>query len=118
MKLYFVHFIICKNFNKNSLGLYKLRLKSVCCGLCCYRSLDEEYDIVDPVIKNPMLLVMGEKDYFLKFPGMEGFIKSGMVKHFASDLEIEYVPEGCHFVQEQFPDKVNPLILAFLSKHC
>nr|XP_043621629.1 AB hydrolase superfamily protein YfhM-like [Erigeron canadensis] len=82
-----------------------------------YRSLEEQYDIVDPVIKNPMLLIMGESDYFWKFPGMEGFIKSGMVKHFASDLEIEYVPEGSHFVQEQFPDKVNQLIIAFLNKH-
>ncbi|XP_071714487.1 epoxide hydrolase 3-like [Rutidosis leptorrhynchoides] len=83
-----------------------------------YRSTDEEYeDIVDPVIKNPMLLVVGEKDYLLKLPGMEGFIRSGMVKHLASDLEVEYVPEGCHFVQEQFPDKVNQLILVFLGKH-
>ncbi|XP_071738850.1 epoxide hydrolase 3-like [Rutidosis leptorrhynchoides] len=82
-----------------------------------YRSTDEEFpDIVDPVIKNPMLLVVGEKDYFLKFPRMEGFIRSGMIKHLASDLEVDYVPEGCHFVQEQFPDKVNQLILAFLSK--
>lgn len=83
-----------------------------------YRSIEEEYiDIVDPVIKNPMMLIVGEKDYFLKFPGVEGYIKSGMVKHFATDLEIEYVPEGSHFVQEQFPDKINPLIIAFLRKH-
>ncbi|KAI7736253.1 hypothetical protein M8C21_022703 [Ambrosia artemisiifolia] len=72
-----------------------------------YRSLEEEYDIEDPVIKNPMLLIIGEKDYFLKFPGTEDFIKSGMVKQFASDLEIEYLPEGGHFVQEQFPDKAS-----------
>ncbi|KAI3741141.1 hypothetical protein L1987_58808 [Smallanthus sonchifolius] len=83
-----------------------------------YRSIEEEYDIEDHVIKNPMLLIVGEKDYFLKFPGVEDLIKSGTVKHFASDLEIEYVPEGSHFVQEQFPDKVNPMIIAFLRKHC
>ncbi|KAI3800378.1 hypothetical protein L1987_28468 [Smallanthus sonchifolius] len=83
-----------------------------------YRSIEEEYGVEDHVIKNPMLLIVGEKDYFLKFPGVENFIKSGMLKHFASDLEIEYVPEGSHFVQEQFPDKVNPLIIAFLRKHC
>ncbi|KAI7736251.1 hypothetical protein M8C21_022701 [Ambrosia artemisiifolia] len=83
-----------------------------------YRTIEEEHDIEDPVIKNPMLLIIGEKDYFLKFPGVEDFIKSGMVKHFASDLEIEYLPEGSHFVQEQFPEKVNPLIIAFLRKHC
>ncbi|KAF5811915.1 putative soluble epoxide hydrolase [Helianthus annuus] len=83
-----------------------------------YRVIEEEYGIEDPVIKNPMLLIIGEKDYFLKFPGIEDFIKSGMVKQFASDLEVEYLPEGGHFVQEQFPEKVNPLIIAFLRKHC
>ncbi|KAI3800379.1 hypothetical protein L1987_28469 [Smallanthus sonchifolius] len=82
-----------------------------------YRSSEEKYHIDDPVIKNPMLLIIGEKDYFLKFPGVENFIKSGTVKQFAFDLEIEYVSEGSHFVQEQFPDKVNQLILAFLHKH-
>lgn len=82
-----------------------------------YRSLDEAYDIADPTIKNPMLLIVGERDYFLKFPGMEDLIRSGTVKQYTPDLEIEYVAEGSHFVQEQFPDKVNPLILAFLRKH-
>uniref|UniRef100_A0A251V2Y3 Putative epoxide hydrolase n=1 Tax=Helianthus annuus TaxID=4232 RepID=A0A251V2Y3_HELAN len=80
-------------------------------------SSEEEYGIEDPVIKNPMLLIVGEKDYFLKFPGVEDFITSGTVKQFASDLEIEYVAEGSHFVQEQFPEKLNRLILAFLHKH-
>ncbi|KAI3741144.1 hypothetical protein L1987_58811 [Smallanthus sonchifolius] len=82
-----------------------------------YRSSEEEYHIEDPVIKNPMLLIIGEKDYFLKFPGVENFIKNGTVKQFVLDLEIEYVSEGSHFVQEQFPDKLNQLILAFLHKH-
>ncbi|KAF5811913.1 putative soluble epoxide hydrolase [Helianthus annuus] len=83
-----------------------------------YRVIEEEYGIEDPVIKNPMLLIVGEKDYFLKFTGVEDFIRSGMVKQFASDLEVEYLPEGGHFVQEQFPEKVNPLIIVFLRKHC
>nr|XP_043622594.1 epoxide hydrolase A-like [Erigeron canadensis] len=82
-----------------------------------YRSPDEEYNIADPVIRNPMLLIIGLMDYFLKFPGVEDFLKSGMVTQFATDLEIEYVPEGSHFIQEQFPDKVNNLILGFLHKH-
>ncbi|KAJ0598509.1 putative soluble epoxide hydrolase [Helianthus annuus] len=59
-----------------------------------YRVIEEEYGIEDPVIKNPMLLIVGEKDYFLKFTGVEDF------------------------VQEQFPEKVNPLIIVFLRKHC
>ncbi|KAJ0598508.1 putative alpha/Beta hydrolase [Helianthus annuus] len=90
----------------------------VSCNLCCCRVIEEEYGIEDPVIKNPMLLIVGGKDYFLKFTGVEDFIRSGMVKQFASDLEVEYLPEGGHFVQEQFPEKVNPLIIVFLRKHC
>ncbi|PWA76803.1 hypothetical protein CTI12_AA229830 [Artemisia annua] len=62
-----------------------------------------------------MLVILGEKDYFMKFSGVEDFIKSGTVNHFASNLEIEYVPEGSHFAQEQFHDKISSLILAFLK---
>lgn len=65
----------------------------------------------------PVLLIMGEKDYTTKFPGMEDYVKSGQVKYFVPDLEIKYVPDGCHFVQEQFPDQVNQLILPFLRNH-
>ncbi|XP_076885433.1 epoxide hydrolase 1-like [Bidens hawaiensis] len=83
-----------------------------------YRSIEEEFNIEDPIIKNPMLLILGDKDYVLKFPGMGDYINSGMVKHFATDLEIEHIPEGSHFVQEQFPEKVNPMIIGFLRKHC
>ena len=59
---------------------------------------------------------MGEKDYALKFPGIEDYIQSGAVKHFAPDLEIIYIPEGSHFVHEQFPEKVNQLIIELLDK--
>ncbi|XP_076885432.1 epoxide hydrolase 2-like isoform X3 [Bidens hawaiensis] len=83
-----------------------------------YRSLGEEFNIEDPIIKNPMLLILGDKDYVLKFPGVGDYINSGMVKQLATDLEIEHIPEGSHFVQEQFPEKVNPMIIAFLRKHC
>ncbi|KAM7525109.1 hypothetical protein LguiA_015011 [Lonicera macranthoides] len=82
-----------------------------------YRSFDEQFDIVDPKVEVPVLLIMGEKDYTTKFPGMEDYVKSGQVKYFVPDLEIKYVPEGCHFVQEQFPDQVNQLILPFLRNH-
>jgi len=36
---------------------------------------------------------------------------------FAPDLKIAYIPEGSHFVQEQFPDKVNDLLVRFLKDH-
>jgi pimeloyl-ACP methyl ester carboxylesterase len=31
-------------------------------------------------------------------------------------LETIYIPEGSHFVHEQFPEKVNKLIIEFLDK--
>ncbi|KAJ6416565.1 hypothetical protein OIU84_002426 [Salix udensis] len=80
-----------------------------------YRSLDEDLNITEPVVEAPALLIMGDKDYVFKFPGMEDYIKSGKVKEFVPDLDIIYLPEGSHFVQEQSPDEVNQLILTFLN---
>jgi len=64
----------------------------------------------------PASLIMGEKDYVLKFPGMEDYIRSGMVKKFVPNLEIVFIPEGNHFVQEQLPQEVNQFIISFLNK--
>ncbi|KAF5944435.1 hypothetical protein HYC85_018512 [Camellia sinensis] len=82
-----------------------------------YRSIDEEFKLPNTKVECPALLIVGEKDFALKFPGKEDYIRSGQVKTFVPDLEITYLPEGTHFVQEQFPDQVNQLILTFLSKH-
>ncbi|XP_004487293.1 epoxide hydrolase 3-like [Cicer arietinum] len=81
-----------------------------------YRSLTVENGLTDPKVNVPALLIMGEKDYCLKFPGMEEYIRTGTVKHFVPDLETIYIPEGSHFVHEQFPEKVNNLIIEFLDK--
>lgn len=70
---------------------------------------------VDPKIEAPSLLIMGEKDYVLKIPGMEDCVRSGEMKSYVPDLEISFIPDGTHFVQEQFPDKVNLLITKFLN---
>ncbi|XP_057505655.1 uncharacterized protein LOC130788959 [Actinidia eriantha] len=82
-----------------------------------YRSWLEDYGVSDLLVKVPALLIMGEKDYVYKFPGMKEFITSGKVKEYVPDLEITYLPEGTHFVQEQFPNQVNLLIITFLNKH-
>jgi len=82
-----------------------------------YRSLNKAFEVADPTVKAPALLIMGEKDYVFKFPGMEEYIRSGQVKLFVPNLEIIYLPEGSHFVQEQLPDQVNQLILTFLDRH-
>ncbi|EHA8588308.1 hypothetical protein COCNU_scaffold004704G000010 [Cocos nucifera] len=71
----------------------------------------------DPKVEVPALLVMGKKDYCLKFPGVEDYIRSGTVKSVVPDLEIIDMPGGSHFVQEQFPDQVNQHIIKFLKNH-
>ncbi|THU69284.1 hypothetical protein C4D60_Mb08t12820 [Musa balbisiana] len=82
-----------------------------------YRSLLKVTGPADPKVEVPALLIMGEKDYVLRFPGMEDYVRSGTVKQFVPDLEIVYVPEGSHFVQEQFPEQVNQLLIDFLKSH-
>ncbi|KAK2424550.1 bifunctional epoxide hydrolase [Trifolium repens] len=81
-----------------------------------YRSLTVESGLIDPKVNVPALLIMGEEDYCFKFPGMEDYIRSGVVKNFVPNLETIYIPEGSHFVHEQFPEKVNKLIIEFLDK--
>ncbi|KAL0398637.1 UNVERIFIED_CONTAM: Bifunctional epoxide hydrolase 2 [Sesamum radiatum] len=80
-----------------------------------YRSMSEEFDVKNVKVDAPALLIMGEKDYFFKFPGMEDYIRSEQAKMFVSKLDTVYLPEGSHFVQEQFPEQVNQLILNFLN---
>ena len=81
------------------------------------RSFGEDINMTDPKVELPALLIMGGKDYVLKFPGMEDYLNSGKVKEFVPNLEITFLPEGTHFVHEQSPDEVNQLILSFLGKH-
>ncbi|KAI8567641.1 hypothetical protein RHMOL_Rhmol02G0137400 [Rhododendron molle] len=78
-------------------------------------SMHKHLDIPDPKVEVPSMLIMGEEDYVFKFPGIEDYIRSGEVKTYVPNLETIYVPEGTHFVQEQFPDQVNQLLLTFLS---
>lgn len=77
----------------------------------------EDFGVSDPKVDVPALLIMGEKDYLLKFPGIEEFIRDGTAKSIVPNLEIIFMPEGNHFVQEQSPDEVNNLILNFLKIH-
>ncbi|XP_030546242.1 bifunctional epoxide hydrolase 2-like [Rhodamnia argentea] len=81
-----------------------------------YRSLGREYPLAEPKLSAPALLIMGEKDYVLKFPGMEDYIRTGQVKHFVPNLDITFMREGSHFVHEQLPEQVNSLIVDFLNK--
>lgn len=82
-----------------------------------YRAFHTRPVVEDPKVEAPALYIQGEKDYLFNFPGIEDYIRSGEVKKFVPNLEIIYLPEGTHFVQEQFPDQVNQLLLTFLNSN-
>ncbi|CAN1231916.1 hypothetical protein LINGRAPRIM_LOCUS1593, partial [Linum grandiflorum] len=67
-----------------------------------------------PTVKVPAMLILGDKDYVSKSPGFEDYANNG-VKHLVQDLKIVHLSEGSHFVQEQFPEQVNELVLGFLG---
>jgi pimeloyl-ACP methyl ester carboxylesterase len=70
-----------------------------------YRSFGEDFNLPDPIVKVPALLIMGGKDYVFKFPGIEELTKGEKAKEFVPNLEVTFIPEGTHFVQEQFPEQ-------------
>ncbi|PWA57281.1 epoxide hydrolase [Artemisia annua] len=85
-----------------------------------YRSLGMAgSEVQDPKVEAKTLLIIGEKDYVLKIPGMDEYVRSGEVKKYVPNQETIYVPDGSHFVHEQFPDQINQLILTYLhnNKH-
>lgn len=81
------------------------------------RSLHEEFDVANLKVEAPALVIMGGKDYSLKFRGIEEYIKSGRAKIYVPEFETAVLPEGSHFMQEQLPHQVNQLILNFLCNH-
>ncbi|KAM6550284.1 hypothetical protein CsatB_000092 [Cannabis sativa] len=77
-----------------------------------------EFKISNPRIEVPGMLIMGGKDYFLKFPGIEEHVKSEKLKDYhVGGLEIKFLEDGTHFMQEQFPNKVNQFLITFLKDH-
>lgn len=82
-----------------------------------YRTLDKDCGITNPKITLPAMLIMGEKDYVFKMPGMDDYIRGAKVKNFVPNLDIVLLPEGNHFAQEKLRDEVNKLVIGFLDKH-
>lgn len=64
---------------------------------------------VEP-IRVPTLLIWGERDTAL---GKE--LTYGL-EPLVPDLRIEYIPDAAHWVQQEQPEQVNALLLAFLPK--
>ncbi|KAF0930971.1 hypothetical protein E2562_038542 [Oryza meyeriana var. granulata] len=82
-----------------------------------YRTKAAKAVCAKPRFEMPMFVIMGQKDYILKFPALKEYMSSEKLKEIAPDYEITYIPEGSHFVQEQFPDLVNQLMIGFVNKH-
>ncbi|CAI9105201.1 OLC1v1004072C1 [Oldenlandia corymbosa var. corymbosa] len=53
-----------------------------------YRSRNEVFNISEVKLDAPELLIMGEKDYFLKFPGMDDYIHNIMSNYIATSGEM------------------------------
>ncbi|KAF8672424.1 hypothetical protein HU200_049635 [Digitaria exilis] len=82
-----------------------------------YRAIHKIPNRLDAKFQVPVFIVMGEKDYCFNFPGFEAALRGGAMGHFMPDLKVTFIPEGCHFVQEQLPEQVNELLLGFLKDH-
>ncbi|KAJ0510113.1 putative soluble epoxide hydrolase [Helianthus annuus] len=83
-----------------------------------YRTLNTVgSEVQDPKVEVPTTVIIGEAEYLLKIPGMGEYIKSGEVKKYVPNQETIYVPHGSHFLPEQFPDKVNELVINYLNCH-
>ncbi|MBA0843208.1 hypothetical protein Goarm_000419 [Gossypium armourianum] len=83
-----------------------------------YRTMMQSCRLDDGKIRAPRLVIMGEQDYIMKFPGLEDYIRTSKVKEFAPNLDVTFLTQGHHFVQEQLPEEVNHFIISFLNKHC
>ncbi|KAK9133054.1 hypothetical protein Scep_012582 [Stephania cephalantha] len=79
-------------------------------------SLCKNINMSNVVVEVPTLLIMGRKDYTLKFPGMEEYLNETKAEDYVPNLETVFLDEGTHFEQGQFPDQVNRLLIPFFNK--
>jgi pimeloyl-ACP methyl ester carboxylesterase len=73
-----------------------------------FRRLGAQGDAPYPLIETPTLLIWGEADTALgkeTTTGTERFVKT---------LDIEYLPEVSHWVQQEAPERVNEILAAWL----
>ncbi|MBN9386615.1 MAG: alpha/beta hydrolase [Chloroflexi bacterium] len=64
----------------------------------------------NPRVKVPVLIIWGEKDSFLLPEGAEVSLKV------CENGRLVYIPEATHWVQHEEPDRVNQLILGFITE--
>ena len=90
--------------------IFTLRSLVKCQVLYSCRGLREEFTIANPKVEVPVLLIMDGKvkTNSLTSPVLKT-ITSGKVRDCVAELEIEFLSDGTHFMQAQFPDKVKQL---------
>jgi pimeloyl-ACP methyl ester carboxylesterase len=64
----------------------------------------------DATISVPTLVIWGVRDRYLGLPLLDG------LERLVDSLRIERIPDASHWVQADAPDRVNELILDFLSE--
>lgn len=65
----------------------------------------------DPVVRVPVQLIWGEQDFAL---GKE--LNDGL-ERYVPDLRVHFIPDASHWIQQDVPERVNALMLAFLRNN-
>ncbi|KAK3136512.1 hypothetical protein QOZ80_5BG0437440 [Eleusine coracana subsp. coracana] len=62
-----------------------------------YRTKPSKVEYATPKFQMPMFVIMGERDYILKFPALHDYISSQKLKDIAPEHEISYISEE-HYI--------------------
>lgn len=65
---------------------------------------------VPPIVRVPTLVIWGEQDTALLTGNLDG------LEQYVPDLTVKRVPEGSHWVVNEYPDRVNGYIREFLAR--
>ena len=78
-------------------------------GINWYRNLDRNWHLlaeVDPIIKQPALMIYGDRDVIPRAPNLAAFVPN-----------VEEVPLDCgHWIPEEMPEETNQAILNWLEQ--
>ena len=79
-------------------------------GINWYRNLDRNWQLLadaDPIIRQPALMIYGERDTIMKAENLAEFVPI---------VEVVSLDSG-HWIQQERPDETNEAILSWLSRH-
>ena len=78
-------------------------------GINWYRNLDRNWHLladVDPIIRQPTLMIYGDRDVIPKFEKLADFVPN-----------VDVVSLDCgHWIQEELPEQTNPVIVNWLAQ--